>query len=179
MNAENYRKHYRCTTITRYEDFKIRPEDQKIIEEIAAELSTKETPVQSTPLEPDFLIEIRQIIESIQNRYKLEQNSRQYKQKSLRNRILEEYFKNCLTLSEKKSKRKASNTSITKIPKKKLTQTISRSKLKSSESKPKKKALATTKSSHGIYRSMNLPKLPPKNGRIGSSNSDLKVNFLV
>ena len=178
MNAENYRKHYRGTTITRYEDFKINPEDQKKIEEITAEQSTKETPTQDNPLVPEFLIEIRQIIESIQNQYKLAQNYRLYKEKSLRNKILEEYFKNSLSQSDKKIKRKASNNSITKAPKKKLAHTTSRSKLKVFETKGKQKVLVIPKVSHGIYSSVNLPKLSSRNAR-GSINSELKANFLV
>ena len=72
MNAHDRRKHYRSSTINRYEDFEMYPEDQKKHQEILGELSTKETPVQQTPDYELYLYEMSQIQDNIQNYLKQE-----------------------------------------------------------------------------------------------------------
>lgn len=178
MNHGDYRKHNRGTTIIRYEDFNIHPEDQKKIDSLAEETSTKETPLQETPLISNFCSEMHKILESIQNRLRLEQNSRLEKQKSLRNKIIEEFFKSDSSPTKKK-KLKKSNNSISKFPKKPGKIVQNRSKMKITEINPKKPVCAVPKLSKNIHRSMNLPKLSLRSIRTGSSNSDFKPSFLV
>jgi hypothetical protein len=158
MKTDDYRKHYRSTTITQYEDFEIRPEDQKKIDESPGELSTKETPIQDGSNEPLYIFEIRNAIETISNDIKLELNSKLERLKGIKNLILEEFFR-LSSSSLKKKKNKKPNKSIGKLPKKALKLVPSRSKVKLLELNTKKPALATIKQKNPHIQSMNLPKL--------------------
>ena len=180
MNPLESRGHYRSSTINRYEDFKIRQEDEEKIKESAVDISTKETPLQETPIISPYYLELISIMESIQNRIKLEHICKIEKKKSLRSQILEELFKHSSSVSVKISKKtKRENASIGKISKKVLKITPSKSKNKLSEGKAKKSYPLVPKIKGIHCRSVNLPKLPAKTLRNGSTNLDYKPSFLV
>lgn len=179
MNPQEHRRHCRSSTLNCYEDFQIYTEDHKKIQE-NLELSTKETPMQQTPVYEAYLHEMAQILESIQNRLKLERNCKEEKSKCLRNQVLEAFFKvsNSPLLNGKKKTRK-SNNSIGKGTKKTAKILSGRSKGKISEPKIKKLSGLSPKLKNPHCTSMNLPKLSARSARIASSNSEFKPSFLV
>ena len=181
MNAEEYRKHCRSSTIARYEDFKIHPEDQKIIQQIAAEISTKETPIVESPPVPPYIFEICQVIDCIRSSHNIEKTHKQDRLKSLKNQILEEVFKvsSSPTRTKKEKKIKKVNNSIRKLSKKVVKVSSCRAKSKIPDCKTKKPVLTNSKIRKPHYRSMNLPKLSSRSIRTGSSNIEYKPSFLV
>ncbi|OMJ83255.1 hypothetical protein SteCoe_15843 [Stentor coeruleus] len=180
MNAQNKHKHYRSSTINRYEDFEMYPEDQKKSQEILGDLSTKETPVQQTPDYEIYLYEMSQIHENIQNCLKQEQNYKEQRSKSLRNKVLEAFFNvSSSPLKIRKKKIRKPNNSIGKITKRTLKTDLGRSKRKLSDNKSKKIASLAPKLKNPHCKSLNLPQITVRTMRTGSSNSDFKSSVLV
>ncbi|OMJ68217.1 hypothetical protein SteCoe_34400 [Stentor coeruleus] len=180
MIKKENKKHYRSSTINRYEDFDIYTEDKKIIQENLADLSTKETPVQQTPVYETYHYEMSQIQDSIQNRLKLELNCKEEKNKCLRDQVLQVFFKVSvpqITLEKKKNGK--SNTSIGKLAKKTKKITSERYKGKVSDLKVKTKSATSLKKKNPHCKSVNLPKVSVKSRRSGFSNIELKPSFLV
>jgi hypothetical protein len=180
MIASEPRGHYRSSTINRYEDFHIKPEDEQQIKESIFDPSTKETPINDTPIAAEFQTDILKIIEGIKNRIKLEQISMQEKKKGLRNMLLEDFFKNATpSVMRGKKKGKRPNMSIGKGMKKVMKITPSKSKGKLGEGKMKKTKSFVPSIRDSHHKSSNVPKLPAKTLRNGSTNLDYKPSFLV
>ncbi|OMJ79918.1 hypothetical protein SteCoe_19948 [Stentor coeruleus] len=179
MNPQEYQRHCRTSTINRYEDFQIYTEDHKKIQE-NLELSTKETPMHQTPVCEAYLHEMVQILESIQNRLKLEQNCKEEKNKCLRNQVLEAFFKvsNSPPQNRKKKSRKYNN-SIGKGIKKTAKISSGHSKGKISDPKIKKLSGLSPKLKNPHCSSMNLLKLSARSLKVPPSNSEFKPSFLV
>ncbi|OMJ70360.1 hypothetical protein SteCoe_31669 [Stentor coeruleus] len=210
MNPQDYRRHCRSSTINCYEDFQIYTDDHKKIQE-NLDLSTKETPMQETPIHEAYQYQIKnqmdfiplantsinfgiqknvmmqaylhemvEILESIQNRLKLEQNCKEEKNKCLRNQVLEAFFKvSSSPLANGKKKNRKSNNSIGKGTKKTAKILSGRAKGKISEPKIKKLSGLSPKLKNPHCTSMNFPKLSSRSVRVPSSNSEFKPSFLV
>lgn len=180
MIKKENKKHYRSSTINRYEDFEIYTEDKKRIQENLADLSTKETPIQQTPVYETYNYEMNQIQDSIQNRLKLELNCKEEKSKCLRNQVLQVFFKvsvSQITLGKKKNRKP--NNSIGKLAKKTKKITTARHRGKVSDPKSKIQSDIAIKKKNPHCKSLNLPKASAKSRRSGFSNIELKPSFLV
>lgn len=157
MNDINYQKHSRSRALAVHTDFKLHKKDEELIRKLSEEDSTQVTRSNQSPTDPQCHQVFTEIMESIENRFKLMKICKEDKIRAIKSKVLSLFMKSSREeIGKRPSKEKIVNEEISMKKKVKKKKSVKKLVLRSSKTSKDLKVLDFPLKSHRSAKSKSI-----------------------
>ena len=157
MNDIQYQRHSRSRALVAQTDFRLHKKDEELIRKLSEEESTQVTRSNQSPTDPQCQQIFAELMESIQNRFKLMKICKEEKARALKSKVLSLYIKSCSEkLQKRPSKEKILNEEISMKKKVKKKKSVKKVATRSSKASKDLKASDFRIKSHRSAKSKSI-----------------------